>query len=78
MFGNIDHMMKQMRSNLKPIGFGDISDGRFEQHTHVSSTKMQNGRQVEEKYSTKAQGALKNGQRLVERQQMYENTETGL
>jgi len=29
-FGDMNHIMKQMRSNLKPIGFGDMSDGRFE------------------------------------------------
>ena len=40
---------------------------------------MLNGRPVEEKYATKAKGAMGyGGNRIVERHQMYENTGTGL
>lgn len=48
--------------------------------TYVSSQKLgPDGRPVKESYGTKARGAL-NGNKptLVERQQMYENTGTGM
>lgn len=35
------------------------------------------GRPVKEVYQTKAHGAVGGGNRVVERQQMYENNETG-
>lgn len=64
--------MSEMRKEmLKPSDFGAFAHGpgqRFQQETLVSSTKMQNGRAVEEKYATKAKGVVGHGgQRLVER-----------
>lgn len=82
-FERMDKMMSQMRSGMmKPIEFDSFAQGpgqRFSQQTMVSSTKMHNGRAIEEKYATKANGAIgTDGKRLVERHQMYENTGTGL
>jgi len=40
---------------------------------------MHNGKAIEEKYETKAKGAIgPDGKRIVERQQMYANSGTGL
>lgn len=45
----------------------------------MSSTKLdENGRPIQERYQNKVAGAIGNGNRVVERQQMYDNTGTGL
>lgn len=82
-FEQMDKMMNKMRKEmLQPSDFGSFANGpgqRFQQETLVSSTKMLNGRPVEEKYATKAKGAIGHGgNRIVERHQMYENSGTGL
>lgn len=69
-------MMSMSSMNSNGMGGG----GHFVKQTFVSSTKMgPDGRPISEKYQTKAQGAFgSDGNRIAERQQMYENSGTGL
>lgn len=58
---------------------GGAGNGHFVQQTFVSSTKMdRDGRPVQESYQNKVAGAIGNGNRVIERQQAYGNTGTGL
>ena len=72
----MNDMRKQMKmmvmdSNLGAAGNGN---GHFVKQTFVSSTKLdQNGRPIQEKYQNKVAGAIGNGNKVIERQQMYDN-----
>ncbi|CDW71639.1 UNKNOWN [Stylonychia lemnae] len=53
--------------------------GHFVSQSYVSQTKFDNnGRPIQEKYQNRVAGALGNGNRIIERQQMYDNGGTGL
>jgi hypothetical protein len=77
-FGRMDQMMNDMRNQMKfamssNMGSGN-GNGHFVQQTFVSSTKLDaNGRPVQEKYQNKVAGAIGNGNKVIERQQMYDN-----
>ena len=61
------------------LGTHSGGKGHFVQQTFVSSTKMDgNGRPIQERYQNKVAGAIGNGNRVVERQQMYDHSGTGL
>lgn len=87
-FGRMDQMMNNMRKQMKQmmntdhmgsIGGGSGGNGHFVQQTFVSSTKMDaNGRPIQEKYQNKVAGAIGNGNKVIERQQLYDNSATGL
>ncbi|CDW73116.1 UNKNOWN [Stylonychia lemnae] len=88
-FGGIDKMMKKMQkdmnnamnsqSSMMSMNIGDGGQSHFVKQTYVSSTKLdQNGRPIQEKYQNKVAGTMGNGNKVVERQQMYDNSGTGL
>lgn len=56
-----------------------LGHGQFVQHTFKKQTTMDaNGRPVNQVYQTKAHGAIGKGNRVVDRQQMYQNSATGM
>lgn len=58
---------------------GPVGKGQFIKQTyHKKVTTGPDGRPQNEIYSTKAHGALGGGNRLVDRQQMYENSTHGI
>lgn len=57
---------------------GELGQGHFIKQTYKKQTTLdKNGRPVDEVYQTKAHGAIGNGNRVVDRQQMYHNSGTG-
>ena len=58
---------------------GAGGQGHFVQQTYMSSTKLDaNGKPVSEKFQSKAQGAIgRDGNKMMEKQQMYDNQMTG-
>ena len=86
-FGNMDKMVKQMRSDMQQqmanpaimqAGKDGKGMGHFKQMQIVSSTKMgKDGKPVRETYKTDAQGSYGGGNKITERHQLYENTANG-
>ena len=70
MFGGADRMMEQMHVGMDRDFRAEIGQGQF-----IKQTYHKKGDEV---YQTKAHGAIGGGNRLVERQQMYENKSQGL
>ena len=70
----MDKMMNQMRADMAR-GMGDLDGGSLGQGQFIKETYHKKGDQV---YQTKAHGTIGGGNRLVERQQMYENKGAGI
>lgn len=71
MFGGIENMMQEMRSNMMDMGSvgGSGAQSRFFAQTESKSTKIgPNGQPVTETYSHKTKGAIgPDGKRITER-----------
>ncbi len=80
MFGGMDKMMSQMRSNMLE-GFNMPKGGgnHFQMQSYSNKTVIgPDGKPVSEVYQTKTKGAIgPDGKKISERQQMYDNSYTG-
>eukprot|EP00347_Sterkiella_histriomuscorum_P010066 403338814 len=84
-FQDIESKMMKMMSNSRKMmedvpkmGSGN-GQGQFVSQSYVSSTVLgPDGRPIQQKYGQKVAGAIGNGNKVIERQQMYDNSATGL
>ena len=83
-FGRADDMMRKMEDNMRKQmadmpRASDLGQGQFMKQTVHTQMKIgKDGKPIKETYQTKAHGAIGGGNRLVDRQQIYENTGTGM